>query len=127
LKQHATEAAENQSPNTFTAEFLSSFCRTLKLSVQQQITILLGLVNSEKLSISVGAAKSLVQCIPELVGGASGTGKLPSQTLHAVLHALVSHSSFCDECSQKERETCYNALRSSHSSEFEGPESAGTR
>jgi len=124
LKQHVAESAENQSPSAFIAEFLSSFCKTLKLSVQQQIAILLGLVNSEKTSISVGAAKSLVQIIPELVGGASGTGKLPVHTLHAVLHAMVSHSSFCEECPPKELETCFNALRSSHSSEFEGPESS---
>jgi CCR4-NOT transcription complex subunit 1 len=90
----AIEGSESKNPNTgktISEDFLTQFCKLLKLSVPQQVTIALAFAqsgNSENASESINFLRLK---LPEI---SSCGSKLPSEVLHSLIYLLRTSEEF---------------------------------
>ncbi|KAF1774052.1 CCR4-NOT transcription complex subunit 1, HEAT repeat [Phytophthora cactorum] len=92
------EAIEGSSPDSaavsgrhVTEEFLQLFCKTLKLSLPQQVTVGLAFAQGENAESSTQAIEFLRTKIPEI---SSCGAKLPSDVLHSLVFVLRMKKEF---------------------------------
>ncbi|KAG1692874.1 hypothetical protein DVH05_024162 [Phytophthora capsici] len=92
------EAIEGSSPDSaavsgrhVTEEFLQLFCKTLKLSLPQQVTVGLAFAQGENADSSAQAIQFLRTKIPEI---SSCGAKLPSDVLHSLVFVLRMKKEF---------------------------------
>ncbi|CAN0065922.1 unnamed protein product, partial [Ectocarpus sp. 13 AM-2016] len=78
-----------------TEEFLSGFCRALKLSPQQQVAVALGLSRSANAAVAREGVKFLVARVPGLVG--AGGGQLSLEALHSLLELVNSNEELSEQ------------------------------
>jgi CCR4-NOT transcription complex subunit 1 len=75
-----------------TEDFLIQFCRALKLTLPQQITIAAGLCESLDTAVVAEAVKFLKAKLPELSN--SGAGKLTPEALHTLAYVMQIREEF---------------------------------
>jgi CCR4-NOT transcription complex subunit 1 len=75
-----------------TEDFLIQFCRALKLTLPQQITIAAGLCESLDAAVVAEAVKFLKAKLPELSN--SGAGKLTPEALHTLAYVMQIREEF---------------------------------
>ncbi|CAM9443097.1 unnamed protein product [Choristocarpus tenellus] len=77
--------SHQQGPHRITEEFLSGFCRSLKLSPPQQVAVALGLARSQNPFVSKEGVKFLIARVPGLAGGG---GHLSAEALHSLVELV---------------------------------------
>ncbi|OQS03875.1 CCR4-NOT transcription complex subunit, partial [Thraustotheca clavata] len=88
---------DSHSPGIVTEEFLVQFCKVVKLSLPQQLTIALAFAHAEARSTALEAIAFLKLKLPEL--SLSGA-KLPSDVLHALVYLLRTDEAFQSDLAQ---------------------------
>ncbi|KAF0684179.1 Aste57867_23829 [Aphanomyces stellatus] len=87
----------DNNPTVITEDFLSQFCKVIKLNLAQQITIGLSFAQSEVRGVALEAIAFLKLKLPEL----SMTGsKLPPDVLHALVFLLRNEEAFQADLAQ---------------------------
>ncbi|CAN0247993.1 unnamed protein product, partial [Ectocarpus sp. 8 AP-2014] len=94
-RQRGGGAQGQQGPHRITEEFLTGFCRALKLSPQQQVAVALGLSRSANAAVAREGVKFLVARVPGLVG--AGGGQLSLEALHSLLELVNSNEEVSEQ------------------------------
>ncbi|KAE9361601.1 CCR4-NOT transcription complex subunit 1 [Phytophthora fragariae] len=91
IEGSSPDAAANGSARLITEDFLQLFCKTLKLSLPQQVTVGLAFAQGENADSSAHAIRFLRTKIPEI---STCGAKLPSDVLHSLVFVLRMKKEF---------------------------------
>ncbi|OQR91282.1 CCR4-NOT transcription complex subunit [Achlya hypogyna] len=87
---HAIQG-DGHSPSVVNEEFLVHFCKVVKISLPQQITIGLAFTHAESRAVAMEAIAFLKTKLPEL---AMAGAKLPADVLHGLVYLLRTDEAF---------------------------------